>query len=337
MPRIDAIASQSHFVDHMLPVWLALPDELRGTFYLSIDGRDDVPNASRARPPSGSVPTLVASSGDLHTSARKLGRPSAIMEHGCGQSFGAIGDESTNARRSRTHSSYAGGMNRPAGLFLHPGPHPAARDRATYPAARVEIVGCAKLDSLPRKPERSADPVVAVAFHWPAPICPETKPAATDFKAGLRDLVKRYRVIGHGHPRFLLNPYRQGQLGALARWYEAMGIEVEPSFEGVCRRADVYLNDCSSTLFEFASTGRPVVVLNSPQYRRNVSHGLRFWEAATVGVQVTPRDCLADAVARALADPPEQQEAREAALDLVYAYRSGGGERAAAALVDWVS
>jgi hypothetical protein len=259
------------------------------------------------------------------------------MEHGCGQSFGAIGDESHWGRRSRISSSYAGGQNRPAELFLHPGPHPASRDRAAYPAARVEIVGCPKLDSLPREPERSSEPVVAISFHWPAPICPETKPAATDFKAALRELAKRYRVIGHGHPRFLLNPHRQGHLGALAAWYQGMGIEVEPSFVEVCRRADVYLNDCSSTLFEFASTSRPVVVLNSPQYRRNVNHGLRFWEAATVGVQVSPRDCLADAVTQALADSPEQQAAREAALDLVYAYRSGGAERAAAALVDWAA
>ena len=110
-----------------------------------------------------------------------------------------------------------------------------------------------------------------------------------------------------------------------------------PDFADVCRRADVYITDNSSTLFEFAATGRPVVVLNAPEFRRNVNHGLRFWEAATVGVQVDhPRDLVA-AVASALEDPEPSQNAREAALAIVYTYRSGGASRAAAALSDWAA
>lgn len=306
--KLDAIASEGHFVDHLLPVWMALPEEMRGTFY------------RKTRAPVGSQKTLVASSGDLHRS-RKLGRPTAIMEHGCGQSFG--GD-----RRGAWSSSYAGGNGRDAQLFLHPGPHPAARERARYPEARIEIVGCPKLDALPRK-ERNGSPVVAVAFHWDCRISQETRSAAPHFMVPLHALAKTgIKIIGHGHPRII---------DALARHYVKYGIEVVRSFEEVCARADVYLNDASSTLFEFASTGRPVVVLNPPIYRRNVNHGLRFWDAATVGIQVTPRESLEEAVLEALADPPEQKAAREAALSLVYAYRSGAAERAAAVLMDWAS
>src|SRR5665811_2357651 len=90
--------------------------------------------------PKGGTPTLVAATGDMSLALR-AGRPVAIMEHGSGQSYG--GD-----RNARLHSSYAGGLHRAAGLFLHPGPHPAARDRHAYPDARVEIVGSPILDSL---------------------------------------------------------------------------------------------------------------------------------------------------------------------------------------------
>ena len=31
--KLDALASQTHFVDHILPIWLALPEEARGTLY----------------------------------------------------------------------------------------------------------------------------------------------------------------------------------------------------------------------------------------------------------------------------------------------------------------
>ena len=306
--KLDAIASEGHFVDHLEPVWMALPEEMRGTFY------------RKARAPVGSQKTLVASSGDLYRS-RKLGRPTAIMEHGAGQSYG--GD-----RKSANHSSYAGGGSRDAQLFLHPGPHPAARDRARYPGARVEIIGCPKLDVLPRK-ERNGAPVVAIGFHWDCHISEETRSAAPNFMYSIHALARSgIKVIGHGHPRII---------EALARHYQRYGIEVVRSFAEVCARADLYTCDNSSTLFEFAATGRPVIVLNPQKYRREVHHGLRFWEAATVGIQVTPRESLAEAVSAALADPPAQREAREAALTLVYAFRTGAAERAAAVLVDWLA
>ena len=132
-----------------------------------------------------------------------------------------------------------------------------------------------------------------MSFHWNCPICPETRSGASYFQRQVAVLARAsgLTLIGHGHPRIL---------ATLGRWYRTQGIEVVSTFEEVCRRADLYLNDASSTLFEFASTGRPVLVLNAPIYRRNVNHGLRFWEAATVGIQTTPQNNLVDAVHRAL-------------------------------------
>jgi hypothetical protein len=318
--KLDAIATQTHFVDHLAPVWLALPEEARGTLYIRDRDHAGLPNATREQIPKSRNPTLTASAGDLAWS-RRIGRPTAIMEHGCGQSFGG-------GPRPRNHSSYAGGTSRDAQLFLHPGPHPAARDRAVHPDARIEIVGCPKLDGLPRKPERSSPPVVAVSFHWNCSVVPETKWALPDFRRHVPNLAETglYEVIGHGHPR---------ASDRLKHWFMEHGIEWVPTFAEVCRRADVYVNDASSTLFEFAATGRPVVVMNPDHYRRNVIHGLRFWEAATVGVQATPKTGLIDPVAEALRDKAAQRAAREKALDLVYAYRDGAAERAAAVLLDW--
>ena len=160
---------------------------------------------------------------------------------------------------------------------------------------------------------------------------PELRWAWPRFRHAIVRLAAKYTVIGHGHPRAMAD---------LAPWYQRAGIEVVPDFADVCRRADLLVFDNSSVGFEFASTGRPVVVLEPYHYRRGVHHGLRFWDAVP-GLVCQDRAGVPDAVSlttvveRALEDPPEAQEAREHALELVYAHRSGAAERAAKVLVDW--
>ena len=106
----------------------------------------------------------------------------------------------------------------------------------------------------------------------------------------------------------------------MERLYRKAGIPFVAAFEDVCRQADLFIADNTSCLFEFAATGRPVVVLNSKYYRRNVNHGLRYWDAADVGIQVDRPEDLVAAVAEALVDAPARQAARDAALDLVCAH-----------------
>ena len=331
---IDVIAYEPHFVDHTAPVWLALPARLRGRFLTDPDlvprarrlGVTDVlsiaaprPRPAMPAPRFDGPPALVSSYGDLKKARRMGYGPFVFLEHGIGQSY--AGD-----RAAASHASYSGGDDRDdVGLYLVPGPDPAARWRARYPEARVETIGCPKLDTLPAR-EPGPGPVVAISFHFPCSVTPETRPTIGHFAPAFAALRERFTLIGHAHPR----------LYSAERDYRRARVEYVPDFADVCRRADVYVCDNSSTLYEFAATGRPVVVLNGPGYRRHVTHGLRFWQAADVGIQVDdPRD-LPDAIAEALEDAPERKAARERALDMVYAHRSGAAKRAAAAIASWM-
>jgi hypothetical protein len=262
---------------------------------------------------------LVASYGGLRRARRQGFQRIVLAQHGAGQSYG--GD-----RRRSAHPSYPGGSdNADVGLFLVPNEHAAGRWRRAYPRTPVAVVGCPKLDTLPKR-SGTGGPVVAVSFHFDLSLLAETRSARMHFTSALPGLARSYRLIGHSHPRL-----------DLSQFYRRMGIEYVRDFDEVCRRADVYVCDNSSTLFEFAATGRPVVVLNEPHYRRDVEHGLRFWDAADVGIQVDSPHDLAPAIRLALDDGPEQRARREAALSLVYAYRTGGAKRAAEAIMGWAA
>lgn len=252
---------------------------------------------------------LVASWPDVTRAQREGYRRIVLMQHGIGQSY------------SNQNPHYPGGaMNDAVDLFLVPGRHPEERWRKAYPDARVEVVGSPRLDFLPAR--QPGPPTVAVSFHWNGYAVPESRSALGWFRHELPALAERYHVIGHGHPRWTRAPMI----------YADMGIEYVPDFADVCRQADVYVCDNSSTIYEFASTGRPVVVLDAPIYRHDVHHGLRFWDAADVGIRVREPAFLHLAVDLALEDGPYLEEQREAALDVVYAYRHGAAQRAAEAI-----
>jgi len=326
-PVIDVHARERHFVDHLAPVWRAIPEALRGDFMVprELSWRLEELGIPRAKPGAGDRPTLIASYGDLKA-VRALGRERiALLQHGIGQSYGAaIG-------KSKDGPSYSGGRdNHDVSLFLCPNEHSASRWRTAYPGARVEIVGCPKLDDLPRKPERSTPPVVAFTFHWDAHVVNETRSGFLQFRPAIVAAKRRWTILGHGHPRLL-----EDRLAGAARFYARNGIEATASFEEVCRRADVLVFDNTSSGYEFAATGRPVVVLDAIPYRRQIRHGLRFWEAADVGVRVDRRVKVIDAIEEALRDSPARQRAREEALSIVYGYRTGAGRRAADVVLDW--
>lgn len=323
---IDMYAAEEHFVDHLAPIWGALPFEQRGTFWTPSG-----PVVQRARMAGVLAtpvekkhekrPMLVASYGDVKR-ARSFGNAGiALLQHGAGQSY--AGNPGT-----ANHGSYSGGTDhKDVGLFLCPNEMSAARWRDAYPDARVVVNGSPKVEALPHR-EGAGEPTVAVSFHWQCNIVPETRPAFMHFRTALPELMKNYRVIGHAHPR---------ARRWLEPWYKRYGIKFVEHFDDVCRQADVYICDNSSTIYEFAATGRPVVLLNAPWYRKNVQHGLRFWDKATVGLQVDGPDGLPEAVSCSLVDPRGLREERERVVREVYGEVRGSTDRTVAALMEWVA
>lgn len=316
---IDFLARERHFVDHLAPTWEALPKSLRGTFYVHPDllerlGADGLEVASVEEAPEAGPLTFVASYRDLKF-ARELRRLVVYSEHGAGQSY--VGTVS---------GSYIGAIDR-AGVVgvLVPGPDAAVRHRAVHPTIPAYPIGCPKLDRHHFAPRpRRERPVVAISFHWNCSVCKETRSAYEHYLSALPRLAQRFDLIGHGHPRIIR---------VLRRPYEDAGIEVVEDFEQVIERADVYCIDNSSTMYEWASLDRPVVVLNAPWFRRRVEHGLRFWSHADVGPQVSSPNELAAAIELAISDPPEIAERRREIVGDVYAACDGKAtDRAVAAL-----
>lgn len=254
---------------------------------------------------------LVASYGDLCTVRGRYDRI-VLMQHGAGQSY------------SDRHPGYPGGDdNEAVGLFLTPGEHPAARWRARYPGTPAVAVGSPRVESLPDRQGDSAV-TVAVSFHWRTGSVPEARTAFDWYREALPGLRDAFHLIGTGHPR----------ASRLPRVYAGLGIEYVADFEEVCRRADVLIADNTSALFEFAATGRNVVVLNAPWYRKEARHGLRFWDAASVGEQVEHPGDLVEAVTVSMFSDPTD---RQAAVDMVYSHRSGSAQRAADAIREWAA
>jgi hypothetical protein len=305
---IDVYASQPWYLEHLRPIHEAL-EEHAGDLIQQFPRRQQPKTINR--------PIVVCSYGDMGT-VRRLGyQHIALAQHGAGQSY---------AMSMRPdHPSYPGGRgNEGVSLFLAPNSHAANRWRKAYPKAQVEVVGCPKIETLPKR-EPGPGPVIAVSFHWNFGICPELMSVFAEYHAALIPLAKRFRVIGHGHPR------RRDLPSA----YRRMGIEYVPSFRDICRMADVYAFDNTSSGFEFAATGRPVVVLNGRSFRRDANHGLRFWDAAKVGVNVNRPNDLVVGVERALELRREDIDAREHALALVYQPRKGAARAASDALIAW--
>ena len=316
----DFLAGEPHFLAHLAPIWHALPLEARGRFVVT----PELVAAARARSIAPSLArgagshVLVAGYGDLRRA--RLGGWSHIAraEHGAGQSYGG-------SPSSARHPSYPGGSDHAdVELFLAPNEYAAARWRAAYPGVCVSVIGSPKVDRLPVR-AGGPGPVVAFSWHFDCRVAPETRPAVQHFIGALPALAERYRLLGHAHPRY----------AQLAAWYRGRNIEIAADFDDVAARADLYVADNTSTLFEFAATGRPVVLLNAPGYRRNVEHGGRFWAWASIGMQCDHPADLASAIAWALDDPPAQRLERERVVDVIYPNRGRSAELAARALVDW--
>lgn len=312
--RVNFLAFAPHYLDHMVPVWNAFRPSERGVFWVRSKEAEEAAKRHRIHtrqwPNRISNGSIVVSSafGDLNQ-ADKAGVKTVLMEHGAGQTYNS------------SHSSYAGGSH-PARdrvtLYLVPGARPAEKLRLKHPDIPVVEVGCPKLDKRITRPSRQPQdpPVVVFSFHWDCKVVPETTWAFPFYRRALELASKRtdIRIVGHAHPR---------AARTLRPWFESRGIEYIPHLDTVMDVADVYVCDNSSSIFEASAVGIPVVLLNSPRYRRDIEHGLRFWEAANIGPQVDSSRDLIPAIFDALNPSPEQQAETQRCLDLVYSVRDG--------------
>lgn len=259
--------------------------------------------------------TVVASYRDLKL-ARSHGRRVIISEHGAGQSYEGV-----------ESGSYIGAIDR-AGCVaaIVPGKSQAKKHEDTHPTIKAYPVGVPKLDARHADPRPGKKGRVAVSFHWECKVCPETRSALRHFRSSLKDLAKEFDLVGHSHPRMA----RQAQA-----IYLKLGIPFIADFEELMDEAELYACDNSSTIFEWASLDRPVVLLNAPWYRREVEHGLRFWSHSDVGLQVDNPAELNRTVKLALQDPAEVAKRRRELISDIYLKTDGrAAERAAAAIAE---
>jgi hypothetical protein len=314
---VDFFASERQYADHLVPIWQALHPAERGRFFgssLTMDRLADAGiEAVNALPRAGTRPVVVAAHSDyMRTGARAV----VYVEHGAGQRYDGAGQVG--------HAGYSGGKDRDRTvLFLCNSEAVADANRAVY-RAPAEVVGCPKLDRWHRQSwvgHGGLAGVVAFSFHWDCKVAPEARTALPHYLPHLGRIVADlqaagWEVLGHGHPK---------AWARLLDLWRGLGVEPVAEFDDVLARADVYVCDNSSTLYEFASTDRPVVLLNAPWYRRDVEHGLRFWSEAGVGQQVDEPDLVVPTVldSRAYDTDAGWAAMRRASVQRVYPLADG--------------
>ncbi len=322
MRRIDAFATLPHYLTHVAAVWTALPASRRGHLFVppqlaeSARQAGCVPTVAR-RPPVDGKPILVAGWQDYRET---YGRPVALLEHGAGQHY--VGT---------CHRAHPGGPQRGrVGLYLCPNQDVAARNLATYPAATAAVVGAPHLDRWHRAGHRAPDGPVVISWHFDSMVAPEARSAWPHYGPTALEQLRALlggRLHGHAHPR-VLDRFRAT--------YRTLDIPLIETFDQVLDTAALYLVDNSSTGYEAASAGIPVICLNAPWYRRDVEHGLRFWTNPP-GPQIDGPHELTQAVTAALEDPAALVRSARPAVAVAYISCDGrSAHRASCAVGEWL-
>ena len=327
LPVVDVIAGHEHFRDHTVPVWKAMPPEMRGGYFTkrSLDPglRDEPYNYERAG--HGDL-TLVCSYGDLFsaTAQDEFHRPVVFMEHGAGFTF--------EGSDGRTLSSYSGSLDRPnVALFLNPNDYVTQQNARAHPDTPQVVIGSPKMDrwyhGLPTTPFQRGEtdrPTVAIALHWDCIIAPGTRSAYAHYRGWFGSLLdKGWNVVATAHPRFKL----QMEMECLSA-----GIPFVNSLTYLFEKADVMIADATSAMYEFASLDRPVLVLNAPWYQEEKDDGIRFWKHIP-GLQIDDPSILADATRMVLDDKAPLPTLRYNAIEAVYPHRGDAAQRAVDAII----
>ena len=218
------------------------------------------------------------------------GVPNVYVEHGAGQTYQSYRGLMSASYSGSTHPDYASTV-----LFLCPNEVVANRWRAAWPNALAAVVGCPKLDRWGPNGQNCHvnQNLIAWTWHWDGTFCPEMRSALLYYAHHLQKVADRLRsdgwdLVGHAHPR---QPYH----------WESTDIPYEPDSDVILDTAGVLIADNTSFAYEMSALGRPTVALNAPYYRRNVHHGLRFWDLPP-GPMVDHWYEIPDAVRRAVTE-----------------------------------
>ncbi len=192
-----------------------------------------------------------------------------FVEHGAGQTYNV------------SHPSYAGGPGRDGvRLFLCPNQQVADANSRVYAAPAVPV-GSPRLEWLAGL--RGSGGRICVTWHWNCDLVPETRSAFPRYRKALPELAG---AVGHAHPRIwgACQPaYKQAGIYPVQHWSDVVA-------EGV----GVLVADNTSVMWEAAALNIPVAIVNLNTYRRDVHHGLRFWEYADIGPHIDHPDELAE-------------------------------------------
>lgn len=322
--RIAFYAGQPHYWHHLAPVYLSLPEHLRGP----VRAQGSALAAARsyglpAKAGLADLPEMVVVAGG-HDAHLLQGRHRvAHLDHGAGQTYG--GDPSHPV----AHRSYAGGPDlERVELWLCASERVASVWRSAYPRSAAVAVGPTSVQ--PDLPAPGTG-VAAITFHWPCDLVAEAGTAFHDWSDRLPEMAQRCEMIGHAHPRWGTR---------LRKTYEAAGIEWVADWREVIARADLLIADNTSAIYEWAALRRPVVLLNAARWRPEVEHGLRFWSAIP-GPSLWPAD--GETLLELLGDMRATtalwfwHELAQQAVHAAYGDLADGraAERAAQALIDW--
>ena len=294
-------ASRQHYARHLQPV-------------ADVLGLSVLRRIPKGPPPSHVV---IAGASDLD----KLRRTSrvALAAHGAEQTYLGL-----------DHRSWAGGRHRDkVSLFICPRQEVCDLNLARYPNAQAVAVGCPALD---RHADRAAplSPLVVFTFHPSYAVArtiPELRSAFEHYRSVIPETVEALRgqgvsVAGHWHPR---SP-------GTRHFWRSIGVQPVEDWDLLLGRLSVLVADNTSALPEAMAVGASCVFLNTPDYRRGVDHGGRFWVWPRGGFSCDDPADLTATVLRAVDGAPP--EAQAVALS-IYGPLGGAAERAAEAIREW--
>lgn len=313
--QVDFLARQPYFIDHLAPIWNKLDASERGKFYvLGAKGQEYAARKLHGAKiysyidegECGSNPIVCAAYGDaLRAADHDPDRQVILMEHGVGLTFGKAAYADGLGQRGKfslipVQSQYVLGKVNPELSHI---PHP--------------IIGVPKLDpwlnSFKTSHPIPKHPTVAIAFHhgdrYSRP--GEVGSAWQHFIDVLPLLSKHYRLIVHAHP---------SSGPELLNFYSQWGLEHVEDWEQVMAQADLFINDCSSTAYEFCATGKPVILLNAPWFNRKSQYGIRFWDYSDIGVQIDEPGLLENTIEHVLVYPAEHAVHRQLMVRDLFPY-----------------